>query len=809
MVLLGLVQGPAELDNDVQADGTVSVAITAPDTITSWSLAAFATGPTGIAAATAPKPLRVFKPLFIEARLPYSAVRGEDLEVIVVVYNYVGVSAATNVTLITSALEQQLLVPDDGFAWVILHIEPTSIGSFPLKVTARTPSNVGHADALQRFLLVKPEGEEVAVTRNAILELVDGGSPVIKDVTLLAPGNAIDGSVQASISLVGDLMGPSLNGLERLLRIPSGCGEQNMISLAPNVYVGKYLTAAGRLRPDVRQRITRNMLVGYGRELTYMHADGSFSAFGEQDREGSTWLTAFVVRVFAEVHALGFIVVDLSVLEVAANWLVNLQTDDDGDFLSRGSVIHQEMMGGLGSSSGGHNHGEQMSPDNSGRSALTSFVVLALAKARSTGAVQSSSLETALVKAANFLHTFGAPTQTAAYASVLRSYSLLIAGQKAASEAVDEVLSIAQAGAVSGEIFWSNVDGELPQERGRTRALDVELTGYGVLVLVEAGRLTKAFEAVRWLLDRRSAGGGFVSTQDTVVALGALAKYAEAVGNTADLSVRIRSGSLDTTVDIDSSNYDVMQTHSVTPNETVSVEASGRGMALATAELRYNLPERPEEPCFDVDVKWFRAVDDAARGSSVRTCIVTRPTCAGGGDGMAIVSLGLYTGYEPAPESLQERKAKGDVKRAELGDRRVELYLDEGKLRKGSPSCIDIGVRKVFNVRNLQPTATQVYAYYETDLRGSTNTAFDLQAWEPAPNSIGGDGSTTSIGAEISTTATNSIGGGGSTTSIGADRSTTSPLSDQALSSSMMEVPGVASAILIVSSFVVMSSSLA
>merc|ERR550534_126492 len=113
-----------------------------------------------------------------------------------------------------------------------------------------------------------------------------------------------------------------------------------MISLAPNVHVGQYLASVGRLRPDVRRRITNNMIIGYGRQLTYRHSDGSFSAFGKQDREGSTWLTAFVLKTFAEVHASGLVAVDASVLSAAARWLVSLQ-GAGGDFAARGSVIHK------------------------------------------------------------------------------------------------------------------------------------------------------------------------------------------------------------------------------------------------------------------------------------------------------------------------------------------------------------------------------------------------------------------------------------------------------------------------------------
>jgi CD109 antigen len=40
-------------------------------------------------------------------------------------------------------------------------------------------------------------------------------------------------------------------GLENLLRMPMGCGEQNMIYLAPNVYVLEYLTNTKQVTAEV------------------------------------------------------------------------------------------------------------------------------------------------------------------------------------------------------------------------------------------------------------------------------------------------------------------------------------------------------------------------------------------------------------------------------------------------------------------------------------------------------------------------------------------------------------------------------
>ena len=51
---------------------------------------------------------------------------------------------------------------------------------------------------------------------------------------------------------LGNLLGPVVNttiegGLEKFFRMPSGCGEQTMIYLAPNVYVLDYLMNTNQL----------------------------------------------------------------------------------------------------------------------------------------------------------------------------------------------------------------------------------------------------------------------------------------------------------------------------------------------------------------------------------------------------------------------------------------------------------------------------------------------------------------------------------------------------------------------------------
>jgi hypothetical protein len=49
-------------------------------------------------------------------------------------------------------------------------------------------------------------------------------------------------------------MGASINGLENLIRMPYGCGEQNMLNFAPNIYILQYLEATNQDNAAIQQK---------------------------------------------------------------------------------------------------------------------------------------------------------------------------------------------------------------------------------------------------------------------------------------------------------------------------------------------------------------------------------------------------------------------------------------------------------------------------------------------------------------------------------------------------------------------------
>ncbi|KAE8737042.1 Thioester-containing protein, partial [Frankliniella occidentalis] len=278
---------------DSGADGRASIRRAVPDSITSWVVTAFAVDPLyGLGLTPQPSKLTVFRPFFVTVDLPYSVVRGEVVSLPIVVFNYMDRDVTAEVTL-------------------------------------------EHAGEL--------EFADVSNENKAILVDLRSSNSFKTNVTLHIPKYIVPGSERIEVSAVGDILGPTIPNLDSLIRMPHGCGEQNMITFVPNVVILDYLKNSGMLSQAVESRARGYMEQGYQQQLTYRHKDGSFSAFGESDPSGSTWLTAFVARAFRQGQA--YIPLEERVVDEALQWLAEHQAAN-GSFPELGTVVHASMQGG-------------------------------------------------------------------------------------------------------------------------------------------------------------------------------------------------------------------------------------------------------------------------------------------------------------------------------------------------------------------------------------------------------------------------------------------------------------------------------
>ena len=449
--------------------------------------------------------LTVFQPFFVQPDLPYSVIRGEETPVKLALYNYLDEPQEIFVTiddapwfeLLDEAAKSVTVAPND-VGGVQFTIRPVLLGNEPLTVTARSTQA---ADAVSKRLLVLPEGVSRETVDNLILS--NDGSV---ELAAAVPRDAVEGSGRRYVAVTGSYLTQSIQGLENLLRMSFGCGEQNMILFAPNVFVAKYLRDTSQLKPEVMAKAEHLMTTGY--QLTYRRSDGSFSAFGQSDAEGSLWLTAFVLKTFSQAR--GLVYIDEAVLDAAAGWIVDRQRAD-GSFEPVGFLHHQELLGGL-----------------RGNTALTAFVAAALMEAGGGGAANDAIryLEGQLDSIDD------------AYTMALTAYALELADSASADRAHDKLMGMA----VEDENGLSWQDGAWiaePYDVGiGPGSAAVETTAYATLALLERGDLIDAGRAAKWLTTQRNSHGGFDSTQDTVVALQALTAFSTHAAQDVDLHQR-------------------------------------------------------------------------------------------------------------------------------------------------------------------------------------------------------------------------------------------------------------------------------
>ena len=54
--------------------------------------------------------------------------------------------------------------------------------------------------------------------------------------------------------ITGNFMVPSITGLQNLIKIPHGCGEQTMVNFAPDVFITKYMNITGQLTDKIKNQ---------------------------------------------------------------------------------------------------------------------------------------------------------------------------------------------------------------------------------------------------------------------------------------------------------------------------------------------------------------------------------------------------------------------------------------------------------------------------------------------------------------------------------------------------------------------------
>lgn len=675
------------------AAGAAQLDLTAPDSITTWKLHAVATSGAGVGIAESE--LVVFQEFFGEPDLPYAVTRGELFPVRVQIYNYLDTPQSVQVELtceewftLLSDDSATVDVPANSVSAASFLIQPTALGTHIVEVSLRSPDR---ADAVRKPLLVEAEGTPREIVDNGTL---NAGETI--QLSRSIPSFAVADSGKVLLSVTPSIASKVISGLDKLLNMPFGCGEQNMIYMAPDVQVLRYFDATDQASPEIRAKAESLIQTGYQRELTYRHDDGSFSAFGESDESGSLWLTAFVLKVFS--NACDLIAIDGAILNEAAAWISAHQLAN-GSWEKVGFICHTDMMGGA----------EGVFP-------LTAFTALALHEFDPSW--------TGLSQAADFLAANLTTVEENSYALAIAALALARLEHSAATTAIGLLM-----------------DRAISDDKGlHWEPYPIETTAYAALALFETENYAAMNDAIAWIAANSNSLGGYGSTQDTVMAIEAL--LTAATGQNRDINLTLtaydapdtpdegeKTGTVLAQFTVNQDNFDVLQQVELPLGDLIELRAEGNGKVSYQLVRKYNelLPE--EIPTDSVDLEITYSADHVEVDDIVDVTVVVHfadPELLEEGElegetpdpehasGMLLLDVGVPTGFAPVNASLTALMEAGLIKRYEVAGRKIILYIEN--MNSGQDVTLAYQLVARFPVRALTPDS-YAYCYYKPEIR--------------------------------------------------------------------------------------------
>jgi len=675
-------------------NGRLRLDVPLADSITTWRLTVLASTQRGeLGAAT--YPIRVFQDFFVDLDLPVALTQGDEVSIPVAVYNYLPeaqevqleLDPATWYTLLSDR-RQTLTVGPNDVEVAYFRIRAERFGRFSLQVTAWGQRM---SDAIAREVTVVPYGTEERVSRSDWLR----ESRVAVPVTV--PEEAVPGTARIEVKVYSGPAAQLVDGLEGLLRMPSGCFEQTSSATYPNVLILDYLVRSGKATPEVRMTAERYIATGYQRLLTFEvdRYPGGFSLFG--DPPPSLMHTAYGLMEFADMARV--YPVDPALMDRIARYLLS-QQNGDGSWDPGDSGVHFASWHQLANA----------------RLPITAYIAWALVEA---GYEDNPGVQRALGYLLDHASEADDPYVLALMVNALA------ASEKTRDLARFLVDRLERAAVIQDDAaYWASGVESFTGAWGASANL--ETTALATYALMSAGGDPDLIRrGLTYLVRAKDTFGTWETTQATVLALKAFVLSLE------QGSERPVEGTVRVTLNGGATREVVLTpeaagvVHTVyfddvpTGRNTVTLEVSGeetRGLLYQVTAVYY-VPwkEAPAKGPIDIRVTYDRTELVVNETVTARVEVTLRE----GRAQWAILDLGVPPGFAVLTEDLDALVARTAdaptrVKRYEWTGRQVILYLEN---LSGTVE-LEYRLRARFPMRAWSPAST-VYDYYNPTLRAT------------------------------------------------------------------------------------------
>ncbi|XP_040272011.1 A.superbus venom factor 1-like [Bufo bufo] len=694
---------------DAKGISTKTLPIILKDLITTWEVLAVSLSDSKGICVSKPHNIEVRKIFFIDLKLPYSVVRNEQVEIRAILYNYdtfkhkvrVHWTYNENFCSLSTAkkkFRQEVEIQPSSSVVVPFIIIPLTLGNHDIEVKATSEYL---SDGVNKKLFVVPEGKRLTQTvKSVVLEPGLNGGVQEELISVVNPPNIVPNTqVDTIITIQGnpisEVVEESIDGvnLDHLIKAPGGSGEGNMLTITTSLIATHYLDFSNqwnRLGFLRRKQAIQYIKNGVARQLTYVKADGSYGAWA--NTPSSTWLTAYVVKVFSLASSL--VDIQQNVICDPVKWLILNKQNPDGKFREDFHVYHQEMVGGITKGA--------VELD----SRLTAFVLISLVTGEVTCNDQINFLPRNIEKAVQYLNDH--------YHSLKKPYSIAITSYALAKAGKLEDSRILMA-ASTGSTHW---------EEPGSRFLTLEATSYALLTLLKLKEFEKAGLLVKWLTEQRYYGEILGSTQSTMMQFEALAQYQMDVPafKDLDMDVSLKHPKIfeRTYYRLSLENALVARSRQINELGDVIVTAKGKGKATLTVlSIYYVFETEKEKKCnnFDLSVTIQEEPDFKKPEGAYSTVSVTICTrfLKNHDATLSIIDMSMMTGFKPDINELNKLKREVDtyISNFEINTGTLILYIDT--IPHKEDKCLKLHLHQYFKVGLIQPGYITVHDYYSPE----------------------------------------------------------------------------------------------
>lgn len=625
-------------------DGMTFETVTMPDSITTWAFTAVGVGREGGVCVSRPLELTVFQPFFTQVRLPYKAVRLEEVRINIGIYNYknfdinvrVSVRGGVGVCFTEGTGGKQ----DLSYSTILrgrqtnsesIRLIPLVMGSVEITVDVRSVNGL-ERDIVTRTLHVVAEGHkkqkvitfpldptgqnspihdrrQETHTATITNRIVGGSRQQFTRIDLYMPEDIVQGSERCQISACGDLMGDIIstaviNGDSLFDRVVPDA-EEAVGNLAPAVHALLYLNDSSFMTPEVASKGHRHVTIGVSRLLTYRNQNGSFSL--STSSQPATWLTALVLKTLCQADRLAFID-HKRITTPGFQWLLQ-QINSNGTLIEIDRRLAQ--------------------PSRDYDVMLSAETLIALQECSTTRSFTDS--DNQLMYALSYFLKSAVDGINSPLVMAKTAYALTLHDptDPASLRAVQRLDSMKRT-TVEGLIYWSVKSEQEPPLRpfwyhSGTRASSIEASAYGLLVFAlqsEAGADAATVDEelsdehntqpdyrihldgiAGWLIQKRNSRGAFIGALDTAAASQALSKYS--LIKQGDQIVNLHCNVTTNPAINYTHSFDFNQLDAIRPKtlpdvpvgRQLHVETTGTGLGLMQVRVAYNVPVAANADC--------------------------------------------------------------------------------------------------------------------------------------------------------------------------------------------------------------------